>query len=118
MKKLMIFSAAAALALVSPALAQEGEKSPHRGGMMEKMDSDSDGMVSKAEFMAFHEKRFAEMDANSDGKISKEEIDAKKAEWKAKRMEMKMHKEGAVSPPAAEPPPADAPPADAPAEAQ
>jgi hypothetical protein len=77
---------AAALALSSPALAEEGKDGkPHHQGMMEKLDTDKNGSVSKAEFLAFHEARFAEIDTNSDGTISKEESDAKKAEWKEKK---------------------------------
>ncbi|MCE7886872.1 MAG: hypothetical protein DYH13_05120 [Alphaproteobacteria bacterium PRO2] len=107
MKKLLMFSAAA-LALSAPAFAEEGKDGkPHHQNMMEKLDTDKNGSVTKAEFLAFHEQRFAEMDTNSDGTISKEEFDAKKAEWKEKRKGM--HK-GDVSPPA------DAPPAEAPAE--
>ncbi|HQX28257.1 MAG TPA: EF-hand domain-containing protein [Alphaproteobacteria bacterium] len=110
MKKLLMFSAAA-LALSSPALAEEGKDGkPHHQGMMEKLDTDKNGSVSKAEFLAFHEARFAEIDTNSDGTISKEESDAKKAEWKEKRKGM--HK-GETTPPADAP--AETPPA-APAE--
>ena len=114
MKKLLMFSAAA-LALASPANAEEGTgDKPHRQGMLEKIDADKDGAISKAEFMAFHEQRFAEMDTNSDGIISKAEGEAKKAEWKAKRKEM--HKGEAPPLPGgdAASPPAEAPPAEAP----
>jgi len=41
-----------------------------------KMDSDKDGKVSKAEFMAMHEKMFADADTNKDGMLSQAEIDA------------------------------------------
>jgi hypothetical protein len=102
MKKLLMFSAAA-LVMSSPALAEEGKDGkPHHQGLIEKLDTDKNGAVSKAEFLAFHEARFAEIDTNSDGTISKEESDAKRAEWKEKRKGM--HK-------------GEAPPADAPAEA-
>ena len=69
----------------------EGERhrGPHGEKMFEKIDTDGDGAISKAESMAFHEARFNEMDANKDGKVTKEEgkahFEAKRAEWKAKR---------------------------------
>ncbi|MGB4106532.1 MAG: EF-hand domain-containing protein [Alphaproteobacteria bacterium] len=113
MKKLLMFSAAA-FALTSPAMAEEStDGKPHHQSFIEKFDTDKDGAISKAEFLAMHEQRFAEFDTNSDGKISKEESDAKKAEWKEKRKEMhgKKDAEGA---PAAEAPadvPAETPPA-------
>lgn len=87
--------AAPAMAEDAPAMGGPG----HRGH--EKMlnaDTDGDGFLSKAEFMAVHEKRFAEMDNDSDGKISKDEMKAhretmrekfkeKRAEWEAKKEE-------------------------------
>lgn len=116
MKKLLMFSAAA-LALSSPALAEEGKDGkPHHQDMIEKLDTDKNGSVSKAEFLAFHEARFAEIDTNADGMLTKEEFDAKRAEWKEKRKEM--HK-GEAPPADAPPPPTDAsspPPVEAPAE--
>ncbi len=41
---------------------------------MKMMDADKDGKVSKAEFMAAHEKMFAKHDANSDGSIDADEM--------------------------------------------
>jgi len=46
--------------------------SPHFG----LMDTDGDGMVSKAEYDANHDKHFKELDTNSDGKLSPEEMRA------------------------------------------
>ena len=42
--------------------------------MFKSMDSNADGVVSKAEFNAFHAKRFRELDSNKDGKISLDEM--------------------------------------------
>jgi hypothetical protein len=110
MKKLVMLTAAALIISAPAAFAEHHEGKPHpKGGWLEKLDTDKDGNVTKAEFMAFHEERFAETDTNKDGVISKDEAEAKKAEWKAKRKEM--HKGE---------PPADAPaeaPAETPAEA-
>lgn len=93
MKKILLLGAAVLTLNAIPALAEEGGKK-HQGGMkMEKMfadqDTNSDGKVSKDEFVAHATKRFEEMDANKDGGVTKEEIkahfDAKRAEWKAKK---------------------------------
>jgi len=63
---------------------------PRGGMMMEKQaDTNNDGAVSQAEFVAAALKRFDAEDANHDGKVTKEERQAaraaKKAEWQAKR---------------------------------
>ncbi|WP_374411434.1 EF-hand domain-containing protein [Novosphingobium colocasiae] len=60
------------------------------GMMMAKMaDTNNDGAVSKAEFMAAATKHFDEADANKDGKITKEERQAMhqkmRAAWKDRR---------------------------------
>ena len=115
MKKTLMLGAAALIMSATPVLAEEGTPPPggpgpghHKGDIMKELDADADGAISKAEFLAFHEKRFAEMDTNSDGSVSKEEGEAQKAKWKEKRAEWKAkHKDGDK--------PADAP-ADAPAE--
>ena len=43
---------------------------------MEKMDSNKDGSVSKAESQAHHDAMFAGIDTNKDGSVSKAEFDA------------------------------------------
>lgn len=54
-----------------------------RGGMMMKMaDTNNDGSVSQAEFMAAAGKHFDMADANHDGKITKEERDAARQKMK------------------------------------
>jgi len=45
---------------------------PHLG----LMDTDGDGMVSKAEYDANHDKHFKELDSNGDGKLSPDEMRA------------------------------------------
>ncbi|ATY31262.1 CREC-EF hand family protein [Sphingomonas psychrotolerans] len=46
---------------------------PMGGDMLAKADTNNDGAVTKAEFLADTDARFARLDANEDGKISKEE---------------------------------------------
>ncbi len=89
-KMLMLGVAALSMAVAMPAKAE-----PEHGGKKGKdlfavHDTNSDGKVTKEEFVAGAEKKFTEMDTNKDGAISKEEHEARKAEWKKK---MKEHRE-------------------------
>lgn len=90
MKKLAILCAAAAVLAAPVAMAdshKSGDKGAHhKGGMFEKHDTNSDGMISKSEFMAAHEAKFVKMDVNGDGNISKDEA---KSAHKKKRQKMK-----------------------------
>lgn len=113
MKKILMLGVAMLALNAASSFAEDKAAAPadgpkhHKGDMLKEIDADGDGSVSKAEFMAFHEKRFGEMDANNDGKISKEEHEAKRAEWKAKmkeRREQRMKKDAPVEAPAAEAP--------------
>ncbi len=69
-----VFFAASA----TPALADDGmmHRGDNAGRMFDLMDTNHDGVVTKKEFDAFHDKWFKEMDANHDGKITREEMDA------------------------------------------
>ena len=120
MKKLLTLGAAALMTVSTAAFAEDapakGDSGPghHKGDMMKELDTDGNGAISKAEFVAFHEKRFDEMDADKDGSISKEEGEANRAKWKEKMKEWKA-KKGAEGKDA----PAEAPaetPAEEPAE--
>ena len=42
--------------------------------MFDKKDANSDGVISKAEFVAYAEGKFAKIDADSNGSLSKEEV--------------------------------------------
>lgn len=59
--------------------------------MFDKKDSNSDGVISKAEFTAHAEKKFAKMDTDGNGKLTKEEVKsyraAKKEKYKAAKKE-------------------------------
>ena len=82
------------------------------------VDANQDGRVSRKEFLARREKKFAELDLNRDGVVSKDESRAAKAKLLARRegrkaeaRERKARKQAAaaqapVSPPAASPLPA------------
>ena len=50
--------------------------------MFDKKDANSDGVISKAEFVAHAEKKFAKMDSDGNGNITKEEV---KSYWNAKK---------------------------------
>ena len=54
--------------------------------MFDKKDANSDGVISKAEFVAHAEKKFAKMDSDGNGKITKEEV---KSYWNAKKEKRK-----------------------------
>jgi len=68
--------AALALAMTSPAMAMDMEHDMHaeqRAEWFNEMDSNDDGMLSRAEVMADAELRFNETDADDDGMLTKEE---------------------------------------------
>jgi hypothetical protein len=66
----------------------------HKGGhYMEKVDTDKDGKISKAESQAAHDERFTKMDTDGDGFVSKEEGKAAKEKMKEKRKDMKGKKD-------------------------
>ena len=94
MKKTLIMAASALVLSTGAAYADH-----HKGKMFEKMDTDSNGSVSRAEFMAAHEKKFGEIDANGDGTISKDEAKAQrkdmKQRWKDKKKDYKEKKDSA-----------------------
>ncbi|PNU03974.1 EF-hand domain-containing protein [Novosphingobium guangzhouense] len=71
---------------------------PRGGMMMEKQaDTNNDGAVSQAEFVAAALKRFDAQDANHDGKVTKEErqaarkahMEERKARWETKKADKK-----------------------------
>ena len=101
MKKILMLTAAVFALQAIPAMAEDGApKEGKRHGMFEKLDTNGDGQVSEAEHLVHAKERFKAMDANGDGQVSKEEgrahHEARKAEWKQKREEMKAKKEAAT----------------------
>lgn len=79
-------------AVFAGALAAAAFASPEHGGhgaMMEKLDANKDGAISRAEADAAKAERFARVDANKDGAVTQDEMrahhEARKAEHAAKR---------------------------------
>lgn len=73
MRRYLLALALAGTAISGAAVAgQDGAAG--RGGGMPRADTDNDGAISRAEFMAQSEKRFARLDANGDGEISGDEL--------------------------------------------
>ena len=91
MNKLLLSAIAiSALSIgTTAAIAGHHEDGDHKNKMMERIDTDGDGFISKAEFMAKHEEKFAKMDLNNDGKLAKDELEAAKAKMKEKWQDMK-----------------------------
>lgn len=82
----------------SPDDAKEGQsRGGKMGGMLRAIDTNGDKVVSKDEFVADSNKRFAEMDANKDNKITEEELEkfqeAKKAEREKRKKEIEAEQE-------------------------
>jgi hypothetical protein len=65
---------------------KDGNKGKHGKHMLEKMDIDKDGNISKGEFLTGMEGKFNELDSDGDGIATPDEL---KAHHKAKRAEMK-----------------------------
>jgi len=75
MKKLLLAAALAGTTIAGSACAQTAPQAPQptpRG--MARADGDGDGRVSKAEYIARADARFARMDKNGDGQLSADEM--------------------------------------------
>ncbi len=57
--------------------------------MLQKIDTNKDGKISKQEWSTHHEQRFAEIDANRDGNLTKEEFKAFRKKMRKKHREMR-----------------------------
>ena len=69
--KRALLACALVLALVAPAAAQQGAG----GQMFQRLDTDGDGQISRAEAQVPRDQRFDRMDLDGDGAISKAEFD-------------------------------------------
>lgn len=65
----------------------KSEKKERHSKVMEEVDTNKDGKVSKEESLAFAEKRFEKMDANKDGFITKDEIKKPNKDYKQEKRE-------------------------------
>ena len=66
---------------------KRGNRGGKRGGLFLSADANGDQAISRAEFDASVQARFAKLDTNGDGAISAEEREAQKGERRAKRGE-------------------------------
>ena len=65
---------AAAFAGQAAPSGQDAPRGGGRGGMMMRADTNGDGKISRDEFTAMTEQRFARMDKNGDGFITADEV--------------------------------------------
>jgi Ca2+-binding EF-hand superfamily protein len=73
MKKFLLLAFAAS-AIAAPAFAQDA---PQRGGgMLSRLDTNGDGVVTREEYNADVAARFARLDTDKDGKVTQAERDA------------------------------------------
>lgn len=93
MRKVLLFGILAALLVGTATFAVADNKSgdcPRKYcKMFEKKDTNSDGVISKAEFVAHAEKKFAKMDTDGNGSLTKEEIKSYRAAKREKYKEKK-----------------------------
>ncbi|NGP52420.1 EF-hand domain-containing protein [Thioalkalivibrio sp. XN8] len=59
-----------------PGYGKQGQRGEGRQGMMQHVDTDGDGRITREEFKAVHERRFAMLDTDGDGVITLEEFGA------------------------------------------
>lgn len=72
MKKILAAGLLGANLLAGAAMAAPQDR-PTGGNMLARADADNDGTITRPEYLADVDARFAKLDANKDGKISKEE---------------------------------------------
>lgn len=86
---LSVFLATFALSAEKPE-GKPGRKGPAGmpGRMLEMMDTNKDGKVSKEEWQAHHDQRFTEMDTNKDGAITSAEVKEHHGKMREKNAEM------------------------------
>jgi hypothetical protein len=75
MKKFLLAAALTGTTIAGAACAQTAPEAPRPAARgMARADGDGDGRVSKAEYIARADERFARMDKNSDGQLSADEM--------------------------------------------
>lgn len=100
MKKLLLASALIAFGgIAAPAMADHHmDKKHHKGEGLKQADTNEDGVISKAEFLAHSQEKaenwFAKIDTDGDGVITKEEGEAGREKMHEKMKERReKHKE-------------------------
>jgi hypothetical protein len=90
MKKILIIGSLALLCSSFTAVAADKAEGAtdapgsQRGKMVEKMDSDKSGSVSKDEYLEFYTNEFNDVDTNGDGSMTEEEVSAHHKKMKEK----------------------------------
>lgn len=90
MKKIIVTTLAIALVAgaataQTPATPAAAPKPAPIKDMFDALDSNKDGILTKAEYAVQSDRTFAAMDTNKDGKIDTAERDAQRAKWSALR---------------------------------
>ncbi len=86
MKKLALAAIIAGTTTIGIAGYAVAESHGGKGQMIQKMDTDGDGNITKAEVDALKAARFGEADANGDGGLSMAELETFREAEKARRM--------------------------------
>lgn len=89
MKKVTLAAILASTATLGVAgyAAADHHRGHGKGQMIEKLDTDGDGQITKAEVEALKAEKFAEADANGDGGLSLDELEAFHEAERERRME-------------------------------
>lgn len=110
MKRTALLTALLVTAFALPAFAQEaapaaapaeGGKPPvarKHGDFIKKLDTNGDGAIDKAEFVADAEAKFTKLDADNDGKVTADEFKALRDKMRAEHGDRKKEGEGAKFP--------------------
>lgn len=113
MKKLLVLTASVLVAAAMPAMAEDAvtsatatgapvKKEAPRGGdhvrrdFLETIDTNKDGNITKAEFLAHSETTFKNLDTDGNDVVSKAEIDAKREEWKQKMNDFRKERKAKI----------------------
>ncbi len=75
MKKALLFGVFAAILMGGTLPALADVQSGHADKIFEEKDANSDGVISKTEFLEHSEKRFSQMDIDGNRKITQKELD-------------------------------------------
>lgn len=95
MKFLTIPAMAVALSLSAGTALADHHKSGGKdrmGHYFTKMDSNKDGVITRAEFTAKSNKMFDKLDMNNDGKVTREEAKQAKKKWSKGKKKWDKHK--------------------------